>query len=224
MRKKVIIGIVALCFVFLFPFMTSASTAYATEETQNKNEYYVYNYGDKEIYYLLDEKKQPYYESNGERIYLALPLEHLKVTDEEFLAELNCSIKNTTLRTTSAYEPEDYHNLASEPFESTIYLSNDYTYTKILKMNPTKEVIRIKTSKEVKNHFFTGKKISYVVVYYSAVDETWFQYTVDDINCSNDVGSALDLTSGQLFPYVYYGVKKSSDLSSVTVTCWCTDV
>ncbi len=224
MKKKLFIGIAALCLVFLAPFLATASTACAEEEVRQEKEYYVYNYGDEEIYYLLDEKMQPYYEADGERVYLALPLEHLKVTDEEFLAELNCAMQNAMSINPLAYVPGDYHDLAVEPFERTMYLSDNYTYTGILKMDPTKRVIRMKTSEEIKNHLFTGKKISYIVAYYSAAEDTWHKYTVEDINCSNDVGSPLDLVSGQLYPYVYFGVKKSSDLYSAKVSCWCTDI
>ncbi len=224
MKKKLFIGIAALCFVFLAPFLTAASTACAEEEIQQEEEYYIYNYGDREIYYLMDEKMQPYYEANGERIYLALPLEHLRVTDEEFLAELNRGMQTAMAINPLAYVPGDYHDLAVETFERTMYLSDNYTYTGILKMDPTKRVIRMKTSEEIKNHLFTGKKISYIVAYYSVVDESWHKQTVEDINCSNDVGVSLNVVSGQLSPYVYFGVKKSSDLYSAKVSCWCTDI
>lgn len=224
MKKKLFIGIAALCLIFLVPFMTAASTACAAEEVQQEKEYYIYNYGDKEIYYLLDEKMQPYYEADGERIYLALPLEHLRVTDEEFLAKLNRGMQNAMAINPLTYVPGDYHDLAVEPFERTMYLSDNYTYTGILKMDPTKKVIRMKTSDEIKNHLFTGKKITYLVAYYSLVDESWHKQTVEDIDCSNDVGTSLDVVSGQLSPYVYFGVKKSSDLYSAKVSCWCTDI
>lgn len=224
MKKKLFIGIAALCFVFLAPFLTAASTACAEEEIQQEEEYYIYNYGDREIYYLMDEKMQPYYEANGERIYLALPLEHLRVTDEEFLAELNRGMQTAMAINPLAYVPGDYHDLAVETFERTMYLSDNYTYTGILKMDPTKRVIIMKTSEEIKNHLFTGKKISYIVAYYSVVDESWHKQTVEDINCSNDVGVSLNVVSGQLSPYVYFGVKKSSDLYSAKVSCWCTDI
>lgn len=224
MKKKLCSGIIAFCFVSLFFTITSTPTVHASEEHQDDLTYYVYNNGETEIHYLLDERMQPYYEANGEHIYLALPLEHLKVTDENLLAELNHSMHITMARNTLAYEPAEYHDLAIESFERTMYLSDNYTYTGILKMDITKPIVRIKTSNEVKNNLLTGKKISYIIAYYSVVDETWFKYTVEDVNCSNDSGSPFDLQSGQLYPYIYYGIKKSSNLYSATISCWCTDV
>ena len=103
-------------------------------------------------------------------------------------------------------------------------LSDNYVDTEYMKMHPTKPVIRIKTSEEVKENIFAGKKISYVVHYYSVVDEEWCTYTVDGINCSNDIGSGLDLVSSDLFPYVYYSIKRSSKLSSAKISIWCTGV
>lgn len=220
--KKMLKRIIVSCYIFLFAFMSTTATAYASEDAQN--EYYVYNFGEREIRYQLDEKRQPYYESNGERIYVALPLEHLKITDEALLAELNLGMQNDVVRSTSVYEPPEYHDLAVQPFERTMYLNDNYKYTDIMKMDPTKSIIRIKTSEEIKNTLFTGKKISYLFAYYSVVDEAWYRLTVEDSDCSNNVGDPFDLSSGQLIPYVYYGVKKSSDLYSAKVTCWCTDV
>lgn len=221
--KKMLQRIVALCCFCLFSFMSTAVPAYAAEGYQKENEYYVFKYGEREIRYLLDEKMQPYYESDGERINLALPLEHLRVTDEEVLATLNRSLRGGMARGISGVTPTTYHDLGVQPYEETMYLSSDYVSTKYMKMHPTKEVLRIKTSDEVKVHWYSGKRISYVVYYYSAVDEMWCEYEVDNINCSNDIGSGLDLISGQLFPYVYYKVKSDS-LSSAKITCWCTDV
>ena len=221
--KKMLKRIVALCCVCLFSFMSTTVSVYAAEGYQRENEYYIFKYGDREIQYMLDEKQQPYYESNGERINLALPLDHLKVTDEALLAELNSKLQDEMLRGTFNYEPTNYHNLGVQPYEETMGLSENYTDTDILKMHPTKGILRIKTSEEEKKHFWLGKKISYVLYYYSPETNWWYDYTVNNINCSNDVGSSINLVSAQLYPYVYYDVK-SSDLTSAKITCWCTDV
>lgn len=221
--KNMLKRVVALCFVCLFSFMSTATSVYAAEDFQKEKEYYVYKYGDREIKYLLDENMQPYYESNGERINLALPLEHLKVTDEALLAKLNSKMQNEMTRETNNYVPSNYHDLGVQPYEETMSLSENYTDTDILKMHPTKGVLRIRTSEEERKFLKFGRKISYILYYYSPDTNTWNTYTVNNINCSNDTGSPLDLISAQIYPYVYYDVK-SDDLSSAKITCWCTDV
>ncbi len=221
--KNMLKRIVALCCVCLFSIMSTATSVYAADDCQKEMEYYVYKYGDREIQYLLDEKMQPYYEANGERIYLALPLEHLRITDDSVLADLNRGIQNAISVNSSDYEPPEYHDLALQPFERTMYLNANYKYTDIMKMNMTKQIIRIKTSEEEKNSLFGGKLISYVIAYYCVEEKTWHKISVENSDCSISVGQPFDVLSPQLHPYVYYGIK-SEDLYSAKVTCWCTDV
>ncbi|MBE5929802.1 MAG: hypothetical protein E7268_01925 [Lachnospiraceae bacterium] len=221
--KNMLKRIVALCFVCLFSIMSTATSVYAAEDCQKEKEYHVFKYGDREIQYLLDEKMQPYYESNGERINLALPLEHLKVTDEALLAKLNSKMQNEMTRETNNYVPSNYHDLGVQPYEETMSLSENYTDTDILKVHPTKGIIRIRTSEEDRKFLKFGRKISYILYYYSPDADFWYDYEVNEINCSNDTGSPFNLVSAQIYPYVYYDIK-SDDLSSAKITCWCTDV
>ena len=153
---------------------------------------------------------------------MALPLEHLRVTDETVLSDLNM-LRDDQRVGGRSYNPSSYFDMTNGgTYTDTFYLTDSYQRTPDIRVNMNHHIIRIRTSNEVKNSFFTGKKISYIVYYYFEPFECWYHYEVEDINVSNDIGSPLNLSG--LYPYVYYEVKKSSDLSQADIHIWQTDV
>lgn len=202
-----------------------ASTSVCAAETQTAfPESYIYELNNQVIEYYLDEDDMPYVIRNGIRVPIALPLEHMLVTDKETRANLNLLNNNSSFNYSAFSIPSSYFDMRNGgTYTETISLSNSYSYTSYIRINQSRPIIRIRTSNEIKNSFFTGKKISYVVYYYFEATDSWYSYTVNDCNVSNDIGGALDIGSG-IYSYVYYGVKKSSDLSQVDVHIWQSDI
>lgn len=198
-----------------------ASMVYAADGSVNQSQSYVYERDDEIIEYYLDENNMPYVIREGSKMPVALPLEHLKVTEAETLAQLSAKMLNSGTR---AFTPNAYYDMTNGgTYTETMYLTDSYQNTSYIRINQSHPVIRIRTENEVKNTIFTGKKISYVVYYYCEGLDSWYSYTVNDCNVSTAVGGALDIGRA-IYSYVYYGVKKSSDLYSADVCIWQTDV
>ena len=86
--KKVICGFISILWLFLCAFPTYAQTPIYQTTYE-----FVFEDGTK-IQYYLDEIGNPYRIINGEKVYIALALDHLAVTDSEIILELNSQTKN----------------------------------------------------------------------------------------------------------------------------------
>ena len=211
--------------LLLLSLCVSKGTSVYADAAGLKNAYsecYTFTFADSTIPYYLDGNNMPYMLQNGNYMPMALPLDHLRVTDETVLSDLNMLKDNQRIGGRS-FNPSSYFDMTNGgTYTDTFYLTNSYQNTPYIRVNLNHHIIRIRTSNEVKNSIFTGKKISYIVYYYFEPFDCWYSYEVNDINVSNDIGSPLNLSG--LYPYVYYGVKKSSDLSQADIHIWQTDV
>jgi hypothetical protein len=118
--------------------------------------------------YYLDDAGNPYTIINEEVVYVALPLEHLKVTDPEKIEGLNASITSTQARGL----PTNYYDISqggAEVLNSPVYTATvdfDVTptfTTSVLKVNRQHAAFRFKTSDIEKETIFTGSKVSFTV-------------------------------------------------------------
>lgn len=211
-----------LIFIFCVNSIVGATkTVYGADTTEKLSLPFVYVNGNEVIEYFLDENDMPYVIREGNKMPIALPLEHLRVTEEVVLSQLNTMTQSTSSR---AFTPSSYFDMTNGgTYTETMYLSDAYQNTSYIRINQSHPVIRICTKNEVKNTIFTGKKISYVVYYYCEGLDAWYNYTVNDCNVSTAYGGALDIGRG-IYSYIYYSVKKSSDLYSADICIWQSDV
>lgn len=213
MVKRLLVGIFIVLLGLVRQNTLVKSFAYDDEKIEGIE--YVYQLGSYDITYYLDENGYPYQINEGERIPVAVPLENMRVTDSGILAYLNQGLSDRRNVTTYSWTPAEYYDLANGNYVRDYILTENYKYTDILKVRPTDNQIAIQTSDY--SPFYAGHLISYVLYFYSEGENAWYNYVVNDVACS--IWRPLNIISGQLYPYAYYAVKKSSsNLSGVTVS------
>lgn len=133
---------------------------------------YEYKYPDGRIQkYYLDEMYNPYFtDENGEKVLLALPLEHTIITNEELLEVIQEGATfNTTNGNISSYAaPTNYHDLTNRYFANYNF-SGEKLYQPMFKVPNNFPCIRVTTSNHVPA---TQGKINIVYTIYDTITGT----------------------------------------------------
>lgn len=207
-------------------FIAIISMMFTSFQVHAQDLIYVYEdeYGN-EINYLMDENGTPYNYIDGELVYFALPLEHLKVTDENLICQLNEGLVLEDFINRAV--PTQYVDLSTESglTSSPVYTKNisfasgnvhglDY-----LKFNTQHAQVRFKTTNIVKESIFAGNDITFYFYYYSEILDEWYSTSMTDVNCTSVNGVGIQF-SPSAHPYGKFTVVKSSNWESVTVNIW----
>lgn len=192
---KKFMSIILACFAIINTLSPCAFAATLGPE-------YTYRDGDKEIVYYLDEEGFPYNYSNGEKTYLLLPLDSLKITDEKELAELNKAINdsynyNCTNDGMLRAVPTSYYDLTTLPKEQnsrkytqfmTFEASTSIT-TQTMKVHTEHSKIRVQTLNLDKPHWYDNKKVIVYINYYDETLQGWYAlHQSDKIDCTHEAG------------------------------------
>lgn len=153
--------------------------------------------------YFLDEEGSPYIIVNEEIVYILLPLEHLRVTDPEKLAELNETILNPEMIRS---EPSNYYDISnnnsttdidSPKYSTDVNFNNITTFTTpVLKVNRQHATIRFKTS-----NLAVGQKVNFTVYYYDSVFDEWYSDSYTNKDCTSLRGFGIQF-SPTVTPYL----------------------
>lgn len=181
------------------------------------------------IQYYLDENLYPYHYINGEKVYFALPLEHLKVTDPELIAYLNDQILNTQEPLNRRATPTNYFDMSrtsanQNSIEYTQYVSNltaGSVNTRILKLNASHGAMRMQTNNLVKAHFWNMSKIKFSYYCYSIYTDEWFSPFTKTENCTVADGFAFQ-HAPDINPYGYFTIYQDSGIVSFDLRIWTT--
>lgn len=138
------------------------------------------------IHYYLDVQLNPYHYKNGEKVYLALGLSHLEVTDAEKIEELNRSISANTRAVPANYydlsagaaDKDSPHYIQRMTFNGGTQLIGIST----LKYNVHHAVVRCQT-KNISKGLFSGTSINLIYYFYSVLEDRWYSMTYIDIDC-----------------------------------------
>lgn len=210
--KKVICGLISILWLFLCAFPTYAQTP--VYQTMNE---FVFEDGTK-IQYYLDEIGNPYRIFNGERVYIALALDHLEVTDSELLAELNARRNSNAIaispQATNYYDLSncDADKFSREYTVNATQLTTDFFVTATLIYNAHHTGIEINTD----NHspWYASNKINFIYYFYNATQGRWYALAFVQKNCS--AGFRFQ-HSPSIYPQGYFKILASNNLSSCTV-------
>lgn len=213
--KKIFSIILAFVSVFMFIIPTYATTV-------DLGPAYVFTFPDgTEVTYHLDESGYPYRIIDGERIYIALALEHLEVRDPAILAELQQrEVERNTANsaiTRSSSSVFDMSNCANDGY-STEYvvnatLSNTVFFeTSTLLYNAHHTGLEINTD----NHrpLTASNKISFIYYFYHQTYGRWYSLSFTGKDCS--LGYAFQ-HSPSIYPKGYFKVLSYSNLKSCTI-------
>lgn len=204
--KKLIAILISIIFLCM-PFSCFAS---------GTSEQYIYSDGDFNICYYLDDEGRPYCYENGEIVYVILPLESNKVSEEEN-ETLNSLIKevvetNTITRAapTSWYDMSAYANatqLKSVTYETFVNFElMSKLVTPPLKVNSKLVNLNV-VSADMEKSLFSGKKITLKIEFYDYISDYWYAYTYED----NFTGEGVNYTfSPSVTPYLRFTVTKCS--------------
>lgn len=225
MKKKVsqtLLSIVTALTVIVGIAMPALHTKAAAEPHQ------YFDPDGKSYIYYLDESGNPYTMRDGEKIYFALPLEHLQVTDPQKIEELNQAISSglsTRAIPTSYYDISD--NDSTQKINSSVYsvdvdFSKTPTFaTSVLKVNRQHAEIRFKTSDIKKESIFSGSKVNFTYFYYDIIEEKWYSQDFTDIDCTGATGVGM-IFSPTITQYLQFSVSRSSKIKSLKVEVWTT--
>lgn len=203
------------------------STCTISSKAQENDTAYQYTDREGKIYnYYLDENKNPYIISDGEIIYVALPLDFLEVTDEETLQELQSSIKTNSNERSAPTNYVDISTggnpsgLASPEYTMNVTFNSQVTNKKsdVLKLNRNHNYILASVSNVSKPIWVLDSDVTLVIYYYDEVDERWFSL--------HYIGQNLVIKPFKVkFPisvneFVQFDVRQSSPISSFTFSAW----
>lgn len=190
--KKLSKNCIAITLAIMFLFSSISLVAVAKED-----DIYIFTMPDgTQINYFLDENNTPYVINDvGEQIIIALPLEHLRVTDEETLEQLNNELNTQNSRSS----PTSYFNLtASSPSSNSIKYTQVMSFlnvttlpTQNIKFYPNHEALSIKTADIYKEHWYSSVKINFVWYYYTEYLDVWSSLSFTNVDCSSSVGKRI---------------------------------
>ncbi|MGN0539171.1 MAG: hypothetical protein ACI4KI_04875 [Candidatus Fimenecus sp.] len=215
--KKVISIILSVIIILLISVPCFASTSSDSQ----------YSYIDQDgniLYYYLDNNNMPYIIENNERIFITLPLQHLKITSNEDIQELNAQIQSNSFTRavpTNTTDLTQGDSNKSNVYTANVSFANFQTFTTpVFKLNTNHHAMRLKTT-NVKKPLFGSSKVSFVYKYYCKTDDTWYQIIVNDVTCTgiNGYGFQHDASS---FPYGQFVLLIPDDVTSYTANIWTT--
>ncbi|MBQ4103565.1 MAG: hypothetical protein IJC90_03790 [Clostridia bacterium] len=220
-KTKKVLSAVLACITL---FGTSVTAFAASADKQ-------YKYTDPSgeiIYYYLDDNGNPYNYQNDDKIYLALPLADLKVTDEDVIDSLNTS--ESTNKLSRTVESDYYYLSASKPSANSIsynqsisFASSTSATTKLLKFYSNHVAVRVRGD-DVEAKWYKNKKIDIDYYYRASVDGTWYKISFTKTNCctNTQVGYSFQ-HSPSINPYGKFVLKQgSSGVESFNLKIWTT--
>jgi len=195
----IMVGIFLLCFgLQAFAVSENGETVYQMELSDGTV-----------VEYYLDEHLSPYQMNDGQKVYLALPLEHLKITDPALVAELDASIGNTVTRGV----PTDTYSLGTNRYNVHLDFRNDKSFvTPIFQYVGSNPFLKVKAS-NIDKAPFAGKEFNVCYMYYQSADDTWFQACYYGVDCSDSDGLAIQHFP-DIRPYGRFVISKSSNIYS----------
>lgn len=222
MKKFISILLVASFLIILLAPIVQA--------TENGHEYTFTLSDGKIIHYFLDKDNMPYQYINGEIIYVALPLEHLKVTDVDILEELNLFIENNKEndKTIDRSVPTNYVDLSqcygqnnSAHYYRYVTFSTTLTQipTSIFKLYEGHNSIRLKMTNIEKAHWYSSTNISYNYSYYYPNDDAWYTLSRNNVDCTGVDGHGVQHLPAS-YPYGRYYIIKNSNLINFDIDVW----
>lgn len=168
------------------------------------------------VQYYLDDNGNPYSYVNGERQYMLLPLEHLRVTDRERINELNSQIGNDIQDgiTTYSNAPSSWYDMSG-----TVSATKSVTYTTFVNFDLMSKVVtpplmvnscfhnlNIVTA-NMEKKLFSGKIVTIMVEYYVKDWDSWYSVTREDNYTEEGYNYSF---SPSATPYIRLTATKSS--------------
>lgn len=212
--KKIITVFISLLMVFAISFQSLALTNGVASN------YFMLDDGSYITYYL-DEYGNPYQIIDGQQVYIALALEHLKETDEEVIAELNSqkyTMENEMVTRTYSGVAYDLSDCANDANSKSYTLDNvsvvNFTYVGFFQYNRSHVALVIKTSGH-KPFLCYSKNLNITYHYYKEGENNntghWYTFTMMNKDC-NAVGGFRFQHSPSLYEFGRVQVCAHTDL------------
>ena len=172
------------------------------------------------IYYYIDDEDNPYIIENGEKVFIALPLERYRITDENILSELNAEMNTRGAPTNYVTLTVPAGSQTSTTYSNSYNFANYTTHnTPIFKMSTSHSKIRFRTTNLVKP-LLGSSKVSFVYRYYSTSNDAWYQVSYNNKTCTGATGFAILYVTDCRFSK--YTLLIPTDVTSYTGNFWTT--
>ena len=132
---------------------------------------------------MLDSSLNPYIYDDGEKVHIALALDHLEVTDSTILADLNSDLElvkkvgNQARALPTNFEDLSTGDVSSNSPEYTQNISwgsSESIMTRILKFEAQHTYVRVKSTDLDKVEWYSSDNISFTYFYYYELQDVWY--------------------------------------------------
>lgn len=217
---------ISILSVVILIFVISIET-FAVNINGDKANVFIAEDGSK-IEYYLDEYGMPYQSIDGEKVYIALSLPSLEVTDVDLICKLNSELLDNKNKSISKAAPSTYIDLSgcansSNSNEYSIRatgLDNDFFNVGPFKYNTHHKAIVIKTSVHIKG-LKGDKHLNITYFYYSEKNDKFYSITMMDKDCTITGGFRFQ-HSPSIYPYGKFGFIAHNTLKSCTIKIFTT--
>lgn len=182
------------------------------------------------VSYYLDDSGNPYSYVNDERMYIALPLEHLKMQSIDFDVDNEGISPQFTIDNPIIFNREPPKNLFSlnggDENKSNVYSANasfagfNPFYSRDFELNTKHNAMKVKTT-NINKPLFGSNKISFIYRFYDPTIKQWYRITIGDVNCTGISGFGFQHSPTE-FPYGQIVILVPNDITSCTVNIWTT--
>ncbi len=199
--------------------------SYALNDDKNAVHYYE-DSNCTAVEYYLDENGNPYTMLENEKVYLALPLENLKVIDSDIIIKLNTDLfgGNSKSLPTNYYDISGGSGANSPTYTKSVsFVNSNSSTTQVLKLNTGHAAMCFKAENIVKQHIFAGKKVGVTYYYYNIVDDDWYSINIGTVNFSSTPTYRFQhLPSASWFGK--FTLNKVSAIKTFDFVCWTTAI
>lgn len=183
------------------------------------------------VEYYLDSEGQPFQYINGEKIYILLPLDSLRITDEKEIAELNMAIGNNEQVNNNVAQPNStpstYYDLTTLPSTQNSRVYTQFMTFEVgnsidtypLKVHPNHAKVRIKTANLGKPKLLDNKKVIVKIKYYDEESNSWYNlHTSGKIDCTHADG--YPFTKLSIIKYLKVTMAKADNIVWFDLNVW----
>ena len=224
MKRK--LKVLSILMVF-FMVLSSVSSVRAAEVIQKGIVWETFVFNGETYNYYVGPDGNTYTIHNGKVIPIIIPKYAKAVSDPAMIEMLNTKYAAAL----KSAPPVNYVDITADGpniYQSVRYsayadLSTGCFTTDYLKINSSKNFIRLRTTNIKKNSIFASKKITFTLYYYDPIDNEWdwYEASVGTV-CTGSEGYGVEIIKGY-YSFIFYDVRPvNNNIANCTVNVWTT--
>lgn len=215
--------------ITLIVIMSSSFSTTCFAHIQKNGQMYTFTFkSGKTVNYYLDENNMPYLIENGNKVPIALPLEHLKISSSDLTDSTISSYYTTSTPIEIHREPpnntfslKNGSETKSNVYSANASFSNSIPfYSRDFELEKKHNAMRVKTT-NIKKPLLGSNYISFVYRYYEVYSKQRYSINVNDVKCTATNGFSFQHMPTE-FPFGQIVILIPKDITACTVNIWTT--